>query len=309
MLVEVDDTSEELGQVIGAGGYGKVYRLKGGDGTTVLKAIYKAQSCRDAHHEFQKQRKAYESLMRQKQSRLIRVAEPLRFSEKPFVLNGIRFSCSLTMRLLHGLPLRMFLEYDRAHIESRFDPHYLATLDVNQFQLQAHLAFNSDIGGVYGRCYSCGRISEENPPRGYFITPGSGFLQFLRDRYGLTLSDETLKETIGFIYGRLFYDAQLAPVDIEITLGYNATLKQFEVNVLDFGMTYDLVEQENNVPDLATEPFYALEARRQRGELNEEAWHQAVQKQALRMIDVDLYAPMDDTAVQMQFYNAAKVAH
>jgi hypothetical protein len=301
------------GTVIGAGGYGRVYRANGDGDRRVIKAIYTARSCHEARDEFQKQRLAYDSLVTRLQAcrepaaqmaqQVVRVAEPLVFVDQPVVVAGKQFACAMTMRLLNGLPLQMFLEYNRSYTESRFDPLYLQSLDPGTFELQAHLAFNSDVGGIYGRCYSCGKISTENPPRGFFITPGAIFLDFLRERYGLPWSDEQLRELLGFVYGRLFYDAQLAPVDIELTLGFNQETRQFELNVLDFGMTYDLhAHSQYNVEDIATEPFHLLETQRE--VVGEEEWQRRAKELVMRTIDTDLYAPMDNPGVQMQFFNA-----
>jgi hypothetical protein len=169
----------------------------------------------------------------------VRVSEPLSFADAPQQIQQYHYRCSVTMRKLNGIPLAIYEEWDTAQVKSRFDDLFLRQIDHDQFEVMTHLAFNGVIQGFFGRTYSAAQLGYDNPPRGYFTTKGAGFLSFLREKYGLALSDTELESMIGFIYGWIYYACDIVPIDIEITLGLNRESGLFEVNVLDFGMTFD----------------------------------------------------------------------
>jgi len=109
-----------------------------------------------------------------------------------------------------------------------------------------HLSLNTAVGGrFYGINYSNSLIDNRNPSRVYFITENADFLRKLKNFDGNNNSDlnNQAKQIIGFIYGILFFHANLIPFDVEITLGYYND--EFKVNVLDFGLTIDLSDIEN----------------------------------------------------------------
>lgn len=295
-------------EVLGAGGHGTVYLLPNGN---AVKGLYSRTACSEASVEFAKQKRIYDCFERLACCRhqipfidhlltYLRIAKPISYSDEPSLFDHSHYACSLTMQRLHGLPLSFYLEHRRAYVESRFEPSYLQN---NQnLEMMAHLALNSEVAGVYGVTFSKSRISKENPPRGYFATETDGLLNFLRTKKGFMLSDEELREMMGFVYGWIYFECRIMPVDIEFALGLNPVTKQFELNVLDFGMTFDKLALEQNPVVPRNEPFFQL----YQSEMTEEEREERLLERTLQDIDLDLYVSMEEDGVAWRHFFIAR---
>lgn len=288
-------------KIIGAGGFGKVYSTPQGN---VIKAIYSSDVCGDAHTEYIKQSIAYEVLNNIKNIKFtnkvidfmkdrIVVSKPISSHIYPVTVAGQEFSCYFTMELLHGIPLWMYENIDPIALK-KVAPEFMLEKG-NNFEIMTHLSLNTDIGGrFYGINYSKSLISDKNPPRGYFITETGDFLALLRSSYGLTFDgtddgnlNDQAKELIGFIYGILFFHANLIPFDVEITLGYYSDI--FKVNVLDFGLTVDLNDIEHAPKHFhTTDVLEILNSNRSEVEKSE-----LIEKAVLSQLAIDLYCDVE----------------
>lgn len=233
-------------KIIGAGGFGKVYQISS---ENVIKAIYNANDCKDAEIEFKKQEKAYEAIEYVK-SRItgvelidyilpmLKVSRPIRSVDRETKIDGNNYQCYFEMTKLSGIPLSIYREANPTILNS-LSSEFIGQKGMD-FEIMLHLTTNTDLGGrFYGIKYSKTKISENNPPRGYFTKPDNDdVLNYLREEYGLRLTIDNIKEIIGFIYGVMYFKAKLVPIDIEITLGF--TDGEFTINILDFGMCIDL---------------------------------------------------------------------
>ena len=253
-------TYKEVAKPIGAGGFGTIFQLSSNK-EEVIKAIYSRESCHEAQIEYMKQQRIYNSFKRLKENKgeeerqspiikmvnkLVKISKPISYMDRKAVINNRIFACTITMTKLNGIPLRDMINIDK-NVLNRFDKEFIEerTLD---FEIMAHLALNSDIGGVYGITFgNKALVSDKNPPRGYFITEESGLLDNIREMYNVDLTDSDFKQIIGFIYGRIMFDTNIIPIDIEIALGlYGKNKNKIKINVLDFGMTFDLENIRDN---------------------------------------------------------------
>lgn len=232
-------------EVIGAGGFGTVYLLKNG---LVLKGIRDKKSCGEAKIEFDKQKKIYDSFEKLKKididddfinlvKKNIVISKPIDSCQNNLTINNDTYSCYILMSKLNGIPIKIYNKLDRESL-NKFDKNYLDGKG-EKFEIMTQLTFNLETSsGFYGIEYTKTKINNKNPPRGYFITENSDFLNKLRNDYNFKLSDEQLQKIIGFIYGWIFYDTQIVPIDIEIALGLYDN--EFKINILDFGLTFDI---------------------------------------------------------------------
>lgn len=113
---------------------------------------------------------------------------------------------------------------------------------VKNEKVLCHLAFNSNKEGYF--------FTEDGRLRGYFLTRKSLVLSKLRENYGLTLKNQDIDFIIGFMYGFIYKKCDIIPLDIEFALGYNREDNTFKINILDFGMTFDVQNDENNSRDI-----------------------------------------------------------
>lgn len=245
--------------MIGGGGFGTVYLI---DNKTVMKAIYE-ESCKDAELEFLKQEKIYNSFVKLKKihsddslvnlvQQYVVVSKPIEYSNKSIKIDGINYSCSIKMSKLNGIPLNILQDIDSELIQN-IDKDFANEKGQN-FQLMTHLTFEGIFNGVIGIDVD-NKIGNDNPPRGYYITENSKTLTNLR-KIGLALSNKKIKRIIGFIYGWIYYSSKIIPVDIEIALGMKN--KEFVINVLDFGMVFDLENLNNNKAIPRTEEIFNI---------------------------------------------------
>lgn len=242
-------------KIIGGGGFGTIYELPN---ETVLKAIHGKTNCKDAQLEFIKQTKIYDSFVRLKSlknknkiiqtiQKHVKIARPQLFNIKPVIVNETTYSCMLVMDKLYGLPLSFYLDA-HSNMKKKFTPNFLQNLD---FEVQGHLALSGQFSsyGFYPTNVNK-KISSENPLRGYFITENDTLLKTL------PWTIHEFKEIIGFIYGWIYYDARIIPLDIEISLGIHNN--GYVINVLDFGLCIDLENINNNIYNTMTEPYIKL---------------------------------------------------
>lgn len=296
-------------KVIGAGGDGLVYVDESTTPPSVIKAIYKNNdACTKAGIEYEKQKQVYACFERLRRccsedplvklvNQYVRVAEALGHIETPGVINDTRYECSLSMSLLSSLPLDILTEFD-PRITKRIDPVYREQMH----RVMAHVSLNSPIDGLFGLRFSSALISRENPPRGYFSNSDTGFFEYLRKRKDtpLLLRDEELERMIGFVYGWIYYDCGIIPLDIEFTLGINPVSKQYELNVLDFGMTFD--KKTQRMSPFEKRRFLSVYGDSFIAETNEEDF-------ATRVIGdtgLDLYASMEEGSASLDGFMVAK---
>jgi len=202
------------------------------------------------------------------------------------------------MGRLYGLPLRLYEEFD-PRITQRIEPAYREELG----QVMTHLAFNSEITGLFGVKYSMATITKENPPRGYFANAETGFFEFLRDKHGLRLSDEELERMVGFIYGWIYFSCAIIPLDIELTLGLNPESGHIELNVLDFGMAFDKNALEKNTSVFESRRFFSVYGDKTL--TNEEREDELLQR-VTEDTGIDLYASLDEGSVSRQGFMVAR---
>jgi hypothetical protein len=163
--------------------------------------------------------------------------------------------------------------------------------NMKSLELMGHLALNSELGGVYGVNYSVKQISDNNPPRGYFILTDSTVLNSLRERYGLPATEE-LERIMGFIYGWIMYDTEIVPIDIEITLGlYDDDDDKILFNVLDFGMTFDLRNPYEAKKLPRTAPIFDILEQKS---LTDSERNEMLLERSMNDISIDLYSDVVD---------------
>lgn len=245
--------------LIGSGGFGRVFQTRDGN---VIKAIMDKKACDEASLEMGKQLKifnAFENLNNmnlnniknpedkiiiQLVQKYVKVSKPLQSCNDSFKIGNDRYSCFIMMTKLNGISINLYKELGIS--TNKIDPDYLESLSKNNQEIMLQLSLNLDLtSNFYGVEYSKQFLSDRNPPRGYFTNDDGEIIRKLNQDYNLLLSISTIKIIIGFIYGFIFYYARIVPTDIEITLGYNNTSGNFEINVLDFGMTIDLNDIDN----------------------------------------------------------------
>jgi hypothetical protein len=282
-------------EIIGAGGFGKVYLTPKG---TVIKAIYTANDCKDAEIEFKKQEKAYQALKSigptgikflDYMISLLNISKPIKSSNKTIFIDNSKFECSFEMTRLHGIPLSI---YEKA------DPTILNNISKDfgkNFEIMLQLSTNTEIGGrFYGIKYSKTKISEKNPPRGYFLSKNDVVLKYLIENYNFPLTLENIKEMIGFVYGFLYFKARLIPIDIEISLGY--VDGNFVVNILDFGMCIDLDNIKYSLEDVKNKRLFTALTE------NNPDLEEIVKEE----ISVDLYCDLEDDDYCINGWDIAK---
>lgn len=296
-------------QVIGAGGDAYVF-VDPDEPSVVVKAIFKNNdTCTKAGIEYEKQRAIYQCFecLRDCETddplvalinQYVRVARPSRFEGGPTVINGVTYHCSIAMSRLHGLPLRLYEEFDPRIVE-RIDPDYRGELN----QMMAHLAFNSDITGLFGVKQSMAKITRQNPPRGYFSKRETGFFQFLREKHGLPLSDDELEHMVGFIYGWIYFACAIIPLDVEMALGLNPESSLFELNVLDFGMAFDKNALEKNTSAFESRRFFSVYGDKT---LTSEAREEELTQRVIEDTGLDLYASLDEGSESLQGFVVAR---
>lgn len=281
-------------RLIGAGGFGKVFLI---DEDTVVKAIYTSDACSEAYIEFKKQQKIYNTFERlgriktenplvKKVQKLVKVARPISYSDSGSVINLSKFACTITMSRLRGLPLNLLRDGDRA-IDARIKPDYLAK-NGNNLELMGHIALNSEIGGIYGINYTVKQIGDNNPPRGYFITESSSVFGFLKMSHNIPSIGE-LNEIMGFIYGWILFSTNIIPIDIEIAFGLYDD--EILINVLDFGMTFDLDDIENNKKLPRSSLIFDILERK---DLDKDERYKLIIEAAVNDISIDLYSDVVD---------------
>lgn len=290
-------------QVIGAGGFGKIYQLSNNN---VVKAIYDKKLCGDATVEYRKQAIAYDIFNKIKNIHFndplidsikyqIKVSRPIDSNDSKIIINHQTYACYFTMSLLHGLPLWMYQDIDPYSL-TRLDPNFIQNKGMD-FEIMAHLSFNTDVGGTfYGVKYSGMIIDEHNPPRGYFMN--DNFLLQLQNRFNLNLTKNEISKIIGFIYGILYFHANLIPIDVEIALGYYNN--DFVINVLDFGLVIDLHDLEH-----APNNFFTSEILKILQENNENLLELTILDELSR----DLYCDMIENQFCHKGWQLAKMTY
>lgn len=265
-------------KIIGAGGFGTIYELSPSvkNGDTVIKAIIGQSNCKDASIEYNKQRKIYDSFIylkhincdnykNQKSGKnllqIIKdnviISKPIQFSDKLTIINNENYECSLIMSKLMGIPLSIYFDSNSSFDQGKkdFEKEYLKKVG-KDYSVMGHLTISGNIfkSGFYPKNVDK-KVSENNPLRGYFIVDNDPFLDYLKEHYNLQWNIEELKEIIGFIYGWIYYNANIVPIDIEIALGYDKFKDNFVINVMDFGLTVDLLNNENNINNFAIKKY------------------------------------------------------
>ena len=235
-------------KVIGAGGFGTVYEMTDG---TVVKAIVSKKGCEEASIEFTKQQKIYNAFERLKLiessnpvvrlvQRYVKVSKPLESCDSSFSLRERSYSCYIRMTKLPSVPIEMLYQLDR-DISTQIDMPPERVPD-----LMIHASLNTEVPErIYGVQYVAKKLTEKNPPRGYFTNINGVVIEKLRSQFGFPLTGIQLKQLMGFIYGYIYFFVGIVPIDIELTLGYDQETKQFALNVLDFGMTIDTADLDS----------------------------------------------------------------
>lgn len=296
-------------KVIGAGGDGLVYVDDRTVPKSVIKAIYKNNdACTKAGIEYDKQKQVYECFERLKRccsedplvklvNQYVRVAKALSHIETAGIINDTRYECSLSMSLLSSLPLEILTAFD-PRIEQRIEQTYREQMG----DFMAHVSLNSPVVGIFGVKFSSATITRENPPRGFFSNSETGFFQYLREKHAMPLSDEELERMMGFVYGWIYFDCGIIPLDIEFTLGMNAESKLYELNVLDFGMTFDKKALKNKTSPFETRRFLSMYGDTFLAETNEEDFTQRIVEDT----GLDLYASMEEESESLKGFMVAK---
>lgn len=276
--------------LIGAGGFSHIYTLKNGK---VLKAIVSKNVCDDAFLEMSKQEKVYQGWERLKRiplndpiinnaKKLIKISKPLAGCGQPLIVDNKKFSCYFLMEKLSGIPLSMLSQLNSNIVND-------LNKDFKPKDLMLQVSLNSQLPErIYGINYSKKLVGYNNPPRGYFINDNSNTLE------RLGFSKKELKEIIGFIYGYMFYGAKIIPVDVEFALGYYN--RKYVLNVLDFGMTVDIEDPNNNVPLPRTYGF-----------LNKLDDIEQLEKLTIEDISIDLYCDLEEDSDCRRGWDTAKI--
>ena len=280
--------------LIGAGGFAYIYGLKNGN---VVKAIISKDACEDAFLEMNKQAKVYnawnnlmntftEDPIINRTKTWVKIPKPIASCNKELIVDDKNFSCYFLMEKLSGMTLSTL---------QGLNPNVINDLkpDFKPNDLMLQLSLNSELPEkIYGVNYSKKLVGYNNPPRGYFINDTSNTLQ------KLGIDTVQMKEIMGFVYGYLFYAANLVPIDIEFALGRYAG--KYYLNVLDFGMTVDLDNMNNNTPMPRTYQFLQT--------VNKDE-HKTVHLEKLIIEDIstDLYCDLEDDISCRRGWDTAKV--
>jgi len=302
------ETNSSYLNPIGAGGFGVVYLLNDG---SVIKAIYGKESCHEAQIEYGKQLRIYNSFKELKKNyksssnriinlvnEYVKISKPYNFMDKSTIINDTTYACTIRMSKLNGISLKNFYKLD-PNIINRFSKEFLEKVG-EDFQIMPHLALNSDIGGIYGNSYTKKIISNKNPPRGYFLTEHSGLLDKIRKIFKLSLSNNEIKEIIGFIYGWILFDTNIIPIDIEITLGlYN---NKFKINALDYGMCFNLDNINDNPILPRTAPFFDILNNNKLSSIEK---YDKIIEQGKDDISIDLYGDVNEDKYNIIGFNEA----
>jgi hypothetical protein len=277
-------------KILGGGGFGTIYDLQNG---TVLKAMHGENNCDDAKLEFIKQKKIFDSFNRLRSlkkkgkdnfilkiiQKHVVISRPHLFNIKPIIVNGTFYSCMFVMDKLYGLPLSFYLK-EHPEFKNGFFPEFLEDLD---YDVQCHIAL-SDENLKYG-FYPVNvnkKISANNPLRGYFLSEKDTKLI-----NNIPWSVQQLKQIIGFIYGWIYFDANILPLDVEITLGvYDG---DYKINVLDFGLTFDLEDLNNNIRNTLTDPYFKL----MNESSPENSTRDIILQKMIEAISIDFYADLE----------------
>lgn len=295
--------------IIGAGGDGIIF-VDEREPNVVTKAIYRQnEGCMKAVIEYGKQSQIYNCInclhgcddpLVKLINKYVRVAKPISYIDSAITINDVTYGCMVKMQKLNGLPLSVYEAYD-PRIVSQIEPSYRKELD----NIQAHLSYNSDITGLFGVKYSKASITRQNPPRGYFSNAETGFFKFLREKYiyKLPLSDEQLEQMIGFVYGWIFFSCEVIPLDIEFTLGLNPLTHEYELNVLDFGMTFDKRQLTNNINAFESRRFFTIYGDKtlSAGEREQELLERIIEDTG-----IDLYVSLDEGSVSREAFLITK---
>ncbi|HSW76805.1 MAG TPA: hypothetical protein VLG50_07155 [Candidatus Saccharimonadales bacterium] len=277
---------------IGAGGFGTIFMSSQ---RTVIKALYNKNNCDNAETEFNKQIKVYNTFESIKHiqfdnpliddaKNIIKVSKPINYDNRSIMINNNQYACYFSMDYLYGLPLWMYKD---------IVPQALKKLNAD-FEIMLHLSFNSHLKeDFYGAKPSSVFIDEHNPPRGYFINENSEFLKKLQKYYKFPYNNNQLRFIIGFIYGVLFFHANLIPFDIEITLGYHNA--QFYINIVDFGLVIDLDDLEH-----APKHFYTEDVK---NIINN---NESLEEYILNQLSLDMYCDISNDNHCLQGWNIAK---
>ena len=292
--------TEDL-EIIGAGGFGTVYLQPDGN---VLKAIVSSDDCQNAENELIKQRKIYNSFSKLKQFhtnnplvQLVQmwttVSKPLLSCKNEIVIHNKKFACYFVMERLFGIPF---------HIIEQIDPRTSKNIEpgTKMENVMVQLSINSELPErLYGTTYGKRKIGRFNPPRGYFINEEGDFLSKLRN-FGFSLDKKQIKEIIGFIYGYIFYGANIIPIDIEIILGIKNN--NYTINVLDFGMTIDMSDYKKAITLPRNIEFKNILS----SNLSKQKKIEQLETLILNDISLDLYCDIQDDMDCINGWNTAK---
>ena len=241
-------------RVIGKGLYGTVHHLCADDSDNsciVVKGITK-----DCHHtareyRFQKaiyvafqelRRSQIESRLLRNVQRYIRISKPLFLCGSPLYLDEQRFECGFGMTRLHGVALRTL--------------DCVVTPDFVPSTVQAHLAFNTHEYGLKGADITK-KVSESNMVRGYYMSTADDCLSRM---FPSDITIDDLKNIMRFVLLYIVYSCDLYPKDVEFSVGYDPTVHEYVINVLDFGM---VTNKGDNILDellqgLSEEPYVSF---------------------------------------------------
>ena len=296
-------------KLIGSGGYGRVFETADGK---IIKAIMNKKACEEASLEMAKQLKVYKAFNILNQidtntnqinnelvklvQKYVKVSKPLKSCDDNFKIGKDVYSCFIMMTKLNGIPIKVYDELDISM--DKIDPGYLKVLYENNQDIMLQLSLNSEFTpNFYGVEYSKKLISDRNPPRGFFTNEQAEIINKLNKNniYQLPLSSNSIKQIMGFIYGFIFYYARIVPTDIELTLGYNSS-GEFEINVLDFGMTIDLDDIDNtpilprnrNIIDIFN------------SSLTNEQKYEKLEEETKLDIGIDLYCDVNDVNTDVE---------
>ncbi len=293
------DTNEL--KIIGAGGFGSVYLQPDGN---VLKAIVSSDDCQNAENELNKQKKIYNAFLKLKQLEIqnnlvdlvkvwTTVSKPLISCRNEITIKNKKFACYFIMERLYGVPTSVMKDIDPS-LTDNIDP---GTVMEN---VMVQLSLNSELPSrLYGITYSKQKVGKSNPPRGYFINLEGKFLSDLKN-YGFNLNIQQVKNIIGFIYGYIFYAANIIPIDIEITLGANKN--NYTVNILDFGMTIDMTDYKKSITLPRNVQFKNILS----SDLSKQDKIKELERLVLQDISLDLYCDIEDDEDCIIGWNTAK---
>lgn len=307
--MEIRNDCPDLGRlkIIGAGGFGKVFAV---DDNNVVKGITSTKLCNEAEEEAYKQKKVYEAFqdlykininnkIANLVKKFIKVSNPISMCNNKIKIDNLFYDCSFLMEFLHGIPLKDYKRLDVKSLENLEDD-YISEKG-QDFELMMHLALNSDLSSkFYGINYSLKKIGKNNIPRGYFATK-ENIINKLLGLYNTNLTIKEIKNIMGFIYGWIYYYANIIPIDIEITLGIYDN--KIMINVLDFGMTIDLTDTRNIIKNSRTEQFVNIIND---GTPFDNIKQARITKKVLENLSYDLYCDLEDDSDCYKGFKAAK---